>query len=259
MMMRGDGETVTEKWDEGPGTEKESFSAAPAGAASAEKALAEGEVIEEETLAAAAGAEAVWGTESEAAEAGEEGKAEFSEGEPQLKALQEEVTRLQAELKAARQKAENYYWRLLRMEADFENYRRRVQAEKEELQLYAAQRVVTVLLPVLDNLERGLEAARRSRDFDGLLTGLELVHRGFKDLLQREGLQEIETVGREFDPQYHEAMGRVPAEENQPDNIVAEELQKGYFFKGKVVRPARVIITYRESKENDDYQESSEC
>lgn len=172
---------------------------------------------------------------------------EAKAGKEGVEGLEEEITRLKAELEETRQKAENYYWRLLRMEADFENYRRRVQAEKEELQLYAAQRVVAALLPVLDNLERGLEASRRSRDFDGLIAGLELVHRGFKELLQREGLEEIETIGREFDPQYHEAMGRVPAEENQPDNIVVEELQKGYFFKGKVIRPARVMITYRET------------
>ncbi|MDH7478634.1 MAG: nucleotide exchange factor GrpE [Syntrophomonadaceae bacterium] len=157
--------------------------------------------------------------------------------------LQELVERLYQELAASRDRAEGYYRRLLRMEADFENYRRRTQAEKAEQQLYAGQRIITSLLSVLDNLERALAAANQTRDLEALLQGLELVYREFKDLLHREGLQGMEVLGQDFNPELHEALAQVPADEvGKTDNTIVEEYQKGYLLRGKVIRPARVAV-----------------
>lgn len=157
--------------------------------------------------------------------------------------LQELVERLHQELTASRDRAEGYYRRLLRMEADFENYRRRTQAEKAELQLFAGQRIITSLLPVLDNLERALAAAKQTHDLEALLQGLEMVYREFKELLHREGLQGMEVLGQEFNPELHEALAQVPADEvGKTDNTIVEEYQKGYLLRGKVIRPARVAV-----------------
>jgi len=163
------------------------------------------------------------------------------------------IQRLAQEVEANRVKAEKYYRNLLRMEADFDNFRRRTKQEKEEIQLLAAERVITDLLPVLDNLERGLEAAEKSRDFEGLLAGLQMVYRGFRETLSREGLQKIEVIGQEFDPNLHEAISRVPAANSQEDNLVVQELQKGYKMREKVIRPARVTV----ARESEEYAENN--
>jgi molecular chaperone GrpE len=155
---------------------------------------------------------------------------------------EELIQRLTQDLEQTQLKAENYYRKLLRMEADFDNFRRRTREEKEELQLMAAEKVITNLLPVLDNMERGLAAAEQTCDFESLRSGLQLVYRGLQDILKREGLEAIEAVGQQFDPNYHEAMLRVPLAEGQSDNTVTEELQRGYKLKGKVIRPARVAV-----------------
>ena len=96
---------------------------------------------------------------------------------------EELIEKLSQEVEASKAKAEKYYRNLLRLEADFDNFRRRTQQEKAETQAFAAVRVITDLLPVLDNLERGLDAAEKTKDFDGLLAGLQLVYRGFKEIL----------------------------------------------------------------------------
>ncbi len=159
------------------------------------------------------------------------------------------IEKLSQEVETSRAKAEKYYRNLLRLEADFDNFRRRTQQEKAETQAFAAVRVITDLLPVLDNLERGLDAAEKSQDFNGLLAGLQLVYRGFKDILSREGLQKIEALGMQFDPNLHEAIMSVPATNSQEDNRVVQELQKGYKMRDKVIRPARVAVA-KETAEN---------
>ena len=164
---------------------------------------------------------------------------------------EELIEKLSQEVEASRAKAEKYYRNLLRLEADFDNFRRRTQQEKAENQVFAAVRVITDLLPVLDNLERGLAAAERSRDYNGLLAGLQLVYRGFKEILSREGLQEIEALGQTFDPNLHEAILSVPATNSQEDNRVVQELQKGYKMRDKVIRPSRVAV----AKEAENHPE----
>ncbi|NPV90225.1 MAG: nucleotide exchange factor GrpE [Firmicutes bacterium] len=167
--------------------------------------------------------------------------------------LRELVDRLTGELDASKQRVETYYRRLLRMEADFDNFRRRARAEKEEIQLHAAEKVITGLLPVLDNLERALEAVKNTHDIEALIQGLEMVHRGFKDILDREGLKVMEVLGRDFDPEMHEAMAQVPAAEAEtPDNTIVREFQKGYLLRGKVIRPARVAVAKEVSPESGD-------
>ena len=127
----------------------------------------------------------------------------------------------------------------LRLAADFDNYRKRVAREHSELTARANERLVNELLPVLDDLERALEAAAEHEEAK-LEEGVQLVHRSLAALLERHGLKEIETEGA-FDPHVHEALLAQPAEDAEEGSVL-QVLQKGYRLGDKVLRPARVIV-----------------
>jgi len=127
----------------------------------------------------------------------------------------------------------------LRLAADFDNYRKRVAREHAELTARANERLVNELLPVLDDLERALEAAAEHEEAK-LEEGVQLVHRSLASLLERHGLTEIGTEGA-FDPHVHEALLAQPAE-GAEEGSVLQVLQKGYKLGDKVLRPARVIV-----------------
>jgi len=127
----------------------------------------------------------------------------------------------------------------LRLAADFDNYRKRVAREHLELTARANERLVNELLPVLDDLERALEAAAEHEEAK-LEEGVQLVHRSLASLLERHGLKEIATEGA-FDPHVHEALLAQPGE-GAAEGSVLQVLQKGYKLGDKVLRPARVIV-----------------
>ena len=127
----------------------------------------------------------------------------------------------------------------LRLAADFDNYRKRVAREQVELTRRANERLLNELLPVLDDLERALEAATEHEEAK-LEEGVRLVHRSLLGLVERHGLSEIETVGA-FDPHVHEALLAQPGE-GADEGSVLQVLQKGYKLGDKVLRPARVIV-----------------
>lgn len=130
--------------------------------------------------------------------------------------------------------------RFKRLQADFENFKRRTRQEKEELSNIVAQNVVYDILPVLDNFERALHTANTG-DAAGLLSGVQMIHRQFTDVMEKIGLTPIEAQGKQFDPQQHEAVMSVEDAE-QPDGVIVEELQKGYIVRGKVIRPSMVKV-----------------
>jgi molecular chaperone GrpE len=126
-----------------------------------------------------------------------------------------------------------------RVQADFENYRKRAAREQERLVAHAHERLVRELLPVLDDLERALEAAERHEEA-ALVDGVKLVERSLRKVLEREGVVEIPVEGG-FDPHVHEAMLTQPCEGAAPGTVV-DVLQRGYRVGDKVVRPARVVV-----------------
>lgn len=149
---------------------------------------------------------------------------------------------LEAELVKAKAKAEDHYGQLQRLQADFDNYRKRTQKEKTELIKYASERLVGELLPVLDNFDRAVSAAKVNPDFTSFSQGVEMILRQMQTALSKEGLKEMDAVGQPFDPNLHEAVLRVASEEH-PENTVVEELQKGYYLKEKVLRPCMVKVS----------------
>jgi len=152
----------------------------------------------------------------------------------------EQPGQLEQELQAAQAKVAELTDRLIRLHADFENYRRRMQREKEEVAVYANQRLLLNLLPVLDNLERALATPPTPGD-ERLRQGVELTARSFRDLLSKEGVTPIEAVGKPFDPNLHEAM-MTDEDPQQEDGIVLAEFQKGYRLGDRVIRASLVKV-----------------
>lgn len=131
--------------------------------------------------------------------------------------------------------------RLLRVQADYDNYRRRTQQEKEEFAKYASRAVIEKLLGTVDNLERALLASETNPDFDALKKGLDMVFKQFQQTLESEGLSAIESVGQPFNPDVHQAIMTVDSDEHE-SGVVVEEVMKGYTLKDKVLRPAMVKV-----------------
>jgi len=129
--------------------------------------------------------------------------------------------------------------RLLRLAADFDNYKKRALRERREYVALANERLVKELLPILDDLERALQAASEHEEAK-LEEGVRLVYRSLEQLLQREGVKEIDTSGQ-FDPHVHEALLAQPVEDAESGAVV-DVVQKGYTLGDRVVRPARVIV-----------------
>jgi molecular chaperone GrpE len=149
------------------------------------------------------------------------------------------ATTLEERLADAEAKRDEYLADLQRLAAEFENYRKRAAREQERLVAHAHERLVRELLPVLDDLERTLEAAERHEEA-ALVDGVRLVERSLRNALEKEGLVEIEADGA-FDPHVHEALLTQAREDADPGSVV-EVLQRGYRLGDKVVRPARVIV-----------------
>lgn len=147
-----------------------------------------------------------------------------------------------SELEKARVQAEENYQRLLRVQADFDNFRRRARAEKEDFAKYASLKLIEQLLPIVDNFDRALTSSKETKDFDALAKGLDMTYRGMDQLLTAEGLKPIEAVGQPFNPEFHQAVMQVESDEHE-EGIVVEELQKGYILKDKVIRPAMVKVS----------------
>jgi molecular chaperone GrpE len=148
---------------------------------------------------------------------------------------------LRGELDSAIRRAEEMNEAFLRARADFANYKRRNEEERESLRTVMNTDLLMRLLPIVDNFERALHAASQTQDYDKLVVGVNAVYRQVQELLAREGVTPIEAVGEPFDPNMHNAVLREETTE-YPENSVIEELQKGYVLNGKVLRPTLVKV-----------------
>ena len=146
--------------------------------------------------------------------------------------LQEKIEKLETMVKEKDDRG-------LRLQADFDNFRRRTRQEKEDLTAVVTQTILTDMLPLLDNFERAL--AVESTDKESFQNGVEMIYKQFKAALEKNGLEAIKTEGEKFDPNFHQAVMRVEDAEREDDTI-ASELQKGYMVKGHVIRPSMVQV-----------------
>lgn len=153
---------------------------------------------------------------------------------------EDETEAMQREIEQLKKEKEDTYQRMLRIQAEFENYKKRTQKEKEAERKYKSQDLVQELLPVLDNFERALKV-EATEETKSLIDGITMVYNQLQDALKSQGVEVIEAEGKEFDPNIHHAVMQVE-EEGIESNIIVEELQKGYMLKDRVVRPAMVKV-----------------
>ena len=155
-----------------------------------------------------------------------------------------QVKRLEEALKEEREKSNGYLNRLKYLQADFENYRKRMEKEICETAQMGNEKLITNLLNVIDELELALRSGRETENKQALLEGVEMTLKKMYATLRQEGLEKIEAVGNSFDPKLHDVVMKVPTKEHD-ENVVIGEIRKGYMLRGKVLRPSMVKIATR--------------
>ncbi|OGF66988.1 MAG: nucleotide exchange factor GrpE [Candidatus Fischerbacteria bacterium RBG_13_37_8] len=155
---------------------------------------------------------------------------------------QEEIENLKKQLEEVMREKDELYDRLLRKLADFNNYRKRIEKEKQEYYNFATANLMRDILPVVDNFEKAI--AQFENHDDPSFKGIELICRQLEDILRKHGVHAIESNGKPFDPAFHEAVGTGEVEEID-DNIILEEYQKGYMMHDKLLRPSMVRVNVK--------------
>lgn len=130
----------------------------------------------------------------------------------------------------------------LRIYSEFENFRRRTAKERLELLKSAGQDILSALLPVVDDFDRAVKTQETSEDLASLKEGMTLVHNKLHNILQQKGLKQFESIGKEFDSDYHEAITKIPAPDKKLKGKIVDEIEKGYMLNDKVLRFAKVVV-----------------
>ncbi len=153
-------------------------------------------------------------------------------------------------LKEAAEKAAGYWDNLLRLQADFENVRKRLEREKQDFVKFANEGVILELLTILDDLERAVDLAEaKHQDFPAFLKGVEMILAHLYEMLKEHGVKPIEAEGKIFDPAYHEALMQAE-DKNMPEHTIIEELQKGYILNDRVIRTSKVKVSKKQEVKN---------
>jgi molecular chaperone GrpE len=148
---------------------------------------------------------------------------------------------INARLQEKEAEAKEHYDRLLRLSAEFENFKKRAEREMADFKKFASEAVFKEILPIIDNLERAVEVSNHS-DCEALVEGIKMTLQQFHASLSKFGVVPIEAVGKLFDPRFHEAVMK-ESSDSYPNNIVLKEIQKGYMIKDRLLRPAAVVIS----------------
>lgn len=179
----------------------------------------------------------------------ENGNKEHKEVEEQAKETQtQNATETEKELtdaeklEAANEEIAQLKDKYLRQVAEFDNYRKRTLKEKTELILNGGEKVLSALLPILDDFDRAIENIQKSDDVNALKEGVELIAGKLNKTLASQGLQKMDTIGKPFDTDYHEAIALVPAQDEDKKNLVMDCVQPGYMLNDKVLRHAKVVV-----------------
>ncbi len=165
----------------------------------------------------------------------------------ELEGLRAQLEFSQAKGRELMEKIRDTHEKMLRAVADLDNYKKRAQKEKEEIQKFGAERMLKDFLPVIDNLERALEHAGKNADFESLRQGVGMTRKMFDDALGKHGIKGFSAVGQPFDPRLHEAMQQVETSD-VPANHVVSEMVRGYTLNERLVRPALVVVAKTPSR-----------
>jgi len=171
----------------------------------------------------------------------EENKEEMRE-QDSLEKDQAEAEDVSVQLARAQERNRELEDKLLRMAAEQDNFRKRMQRERETAFKYAEEAILRELLPSLDNLERAVEQCKCSPDAVALLAGVEMTCKGLLNTLEKFGVKPLVGEGQSFDPNFHEAVAMEPSAD-VPENQILQEYQKGYMFKDRLIRAAKVVVS----------------
>jgi molecular chaperone GrpE len=159
-----------------------------------------------------------------------------------------EIEELKRKLEEKENEVKEHYDRLLRMAADFDNYKKRAAREKEEWTKFANEDLIKGILPFIDNLERAVNHSEKTKDFQSLVEGIKLTVQQLLNTLNKFGVSPIESLGKPFNPAVHQAMLLVETDQHEPNQVV-EEFQKGYLLNERLLRPATVSVSKLPVKE----------
>ena len=148
----------------------------------------------------------------------------------------------ESELEKAQKKIEELNDKYLRQIAEFDNYRKRVMKEKADMIKYSGEKVITTLLPILDDMERAIQNMEKTEDVASVKEGVQLIIEKFMKLLKQEGLSRIETGGKDFDTDFHEAIAMVPGQPEEMKGKIIDCVTPGYMLNDKVIRHAKVAV-----------------
>lgn len=158
--------------------------------------------------------------------------------------------RIQAQLEEKTREAAGNFDKWIRLQAEFENYKKRIQKEKSDQMKFGNEALLRAILPVLDNLERAIDHGKNLPEAKPLLSGVEITQKQFLNTLEQFGVKPILAVGEVFDPEKHEAVSQMESE-IEPNRVVSE-VQKGYFFHERLLRPAKVIVSKLKTATEDE-------
>ncbi|MDA8125708.1 MAG: nucleotide exchange factor GrpE [Deltaproteobacteria bacterium] len=156
---------------------------------------------------------------------------------------------LMEKLQEAEKKAADHYDKYVRALAELDNYKKRAVREKADAIQYGNETLLRDILPMVDNMDRALEHACNSADFEAFKKGLQMLREQVLSCLKKHGVEQIEAVGKEFDPHVHEAMMQVESEEHKESNVVGE-FEKGYRLHGRLLRPAKVSVCKKTGRQD---------
>jgi len=203
----------------------------------------------EAALEEQSGEDAALGQDKEAQDSGEPSATGDEAGES-LDALKARLAEAEAAKDALAREKDELFDRWLRLQAEFDNFRKRTRREIEEIRTRAAEDLVLQLLPVLDNLERAIASAEQG-PAGGIAEGVKMIHKQFLTVLEGVGVTPIEAVGQPFDPNFHEAVAYEESHD-YPDGIVMEEMLRGYAINGKVLRASIVKVARGSGQQGGD-------
>ncbi len=184
----------------------------------------------------------------EAVKSVEDVEKELKENERRQEECRIKVEELEEKVKKLATENEELKNQLMRLAADFDNYRKRVEKEKEEIFNYGYSELIKDFLLVIDNLERAIEVAENNKDVEALLEGVKLTLNSFWSTIKKYGVEPLEAEGRPFDPNFHEAMTLVETDEVEPGTVI-KEFQRGYMIKDRLLRPSRVAVSAGKGKD----------
>ena len=176
------------------------------------------------------------------------------EKEEMLKKLKDELSETKKVVQEKDNLSQEYLKQLERLQADFDNYKKRQEKKQREFIEFANERLINNLLSVIDNLERALDSTKNEKDTRAIKEGINNTLKDFRNILKKEGVKPMQSIGHRFDPYKHEAVMRIDTDKYSEDTVI-EEFQKGYYIKSKVLRPAMVKVAVSSNEKKNTHKE----